>query len=277
MNYKEVEFTIEENQELVSDILASLLGEIGFESFLSNNESFLAYCQTIFFDEKALCQVIEDFPIEAKISFSVRDVEQKNWNETWEKDFTFFEVNENCVVRHPQANLPRKYDYEIVVEPKMAFGSGYHETTRLVMNQMFQMNFCDANVLDMGCGTAVLAILASQLGAKNITAIDIDEFSYQNATHNCKLNTLSNVEVLLGDSSLLQNQLFDVILANINRNILLNDMERYVVVLAKNGKLLLSGFYSEDVEIICAKAQSLGLKKTTSRCDNNWALVSFEK
>lgn len=277
MNYKEVEFTIEENQELVSDILASLLGEIGFESFLSNNESFLAYCQTVFFDEKALCQVVDDFPIEAKISFSVRDAEQKNWNETWEKDFTFFEVNENCVVRHPQANLPKKYDYEIVVEPKMAFGSGYHETTRLVMNQMFQMNFCDANVLDMGCGTAVLAILASKLGAKNITAIDIDEFSFQNAIHNCKLNDLKNIEVLLGDSKSLCQQQFDVILANINRNILLNDMERYVAVLSRNGKLLLSGFYSEDVEIICAKAQGYGLKKLALECDNNWALVCFEK
>lgn len=277
MNYKEVEFIIEENQEVVSDVLASLLGEIGFESFLPSETVFFAYCQTEVFDEEALGLVIENFPIEAKVSFSVRDVEQKNWNETWEREFSSFEVNESCVVRHPQTSLPRSYEYEIIVEPRMAFGSGYHETTRLVMNKMFRMDFLEKSVLDMGCGTAVLALLASKLQAKTITAIDIDEFSFQNAIHNCMLNKVSNVEVKLGDSNLLGNQQFDIILANINRNILLNDMERYVAVLKKKGELLLSGFYTEDVEMICAKAESFGLKKKDSQFDNNWALVCFEK
>lgn len=277
MNYKEVEFLIEENQEVVSDVLASLLGEVGYESFLSSETAFFAYCQKEVFDEELLRLVIEKFPIEAKISFLARDVEQKNWNETWEKEFSSFEVNESCVVRHPQTSLSKTYEYEIIVEPQMAFGSGYHETTRLVMNKMLQMDFCEKSVLDMGCGTAVLALLASKLRAKNITAIDIDEFSFQNAIHNCKLNDVSNVEVKLGDSNLLVNQRFDVILANINRNILLNDMERYAAVLKAKGELLLSGFYAEDVEMICSKAKSLGLTKQDCFFDNNWALVCFRK
>lgn len=277
MNYKEVEFVIEKNQEVVSDVLASLLGEIGFESFLPNETSFLAYCQTDFFDEDALRLVIKNFPIEANISFLVRDAEQKNWNETWEKDFSLFEVCDACVVHHPQTILSKTYDYEVVIEPKMAFGSGYHETTRLVMNKMLQMDFSGKEVLDMGCGTAVLAILASKLQAKNIVAIDIDEFSFQNALHNCTLNGVKNIDVKLGDARLLSKQQFDIILANINRNILLNDMKRYVSVLKEKGCLLLSGFYAEDVEIISAKAKSLGLKKQDEHFDNNWTLICFEK
>ena len=278
MNYFEINFFITPFEEYISDVLASELGEIGFDSFVSTEEGLDAYALENVFDEVKLKNLLDNFPFEASIDYKVTQIESKNWNEEWEKHY--FEpivIGNECVIHSSfHKNVPiAKYD--IIIDPKMAFGTGHHETTSLVIERLLQMDLQDKTVLDMGCGTAVLAILAAMRGAKDIVAIDIDTWCTENSIENIGVNNIKGVKVLLGGAELLQGMHFDIILANINRNILLADMEQYVACLSSGGELYMSGFYVQDIPLIEAEANRNGLKLIDYNEKNNWAVVKTVK
>ncbi len=279
MNYLEFQFSVSPNNEINADILSAMLGEIGFESFVSTDKGIDAYIQTSLYDENNVKEVIENFPMEASISFTSNEVIAQNWNEEWEKHyFQPIIIEQKCVIHSSfHKDIPQT-EYDILIDPKMSFGTGHHETTSLMLTFLLEEELSNKSFLDMGCGTAVLAILASKKGANPITAIDIDEWATDNANENIRLNETNNIKILLGDASLLQNENnFDIIFANINRNILLNDMHNYVAKLNDNGHLFMSGFYKQDIPVIEEEANRLGLKLIDFKERNNWVAVKFAK
>ncbi|MGL5689665.1 MAG: 50S ribosomal protein L11 methyltransferase [Bacteroidales bacterium] len=279
MNYLEFQFSISPNNEINADVLSAMLGEIGFESFVSTDNGIDAYIQTSLYDENNIKEVIENFPMEASITFTSNEVIAQNWNEEWEKHyFQPIIIDQKCVIHSSfHKDIPQT-EYDILIDPKMSFGTGHHETTSLMLTFLLEEDLQGKSFLDMGCGTAVLAILASKKGANPITAIDIDEWATDNANENIRLNNTANIKILLGDAALLQNENnFDVIFANINRNILLNDMHNYVTKLNDNGHLFMSGFYKQDIPVIEEEANRLGLKLVDFKERNNWVSVKFAK
>lgn len=278
MKYIVYHFQFSDTEGFVSDVLAAELTEIGFESFLETEAGLDAFVQSSQEDRDAISALISNFIFEVEISFLREELENKNWNEEWEK--YFFEpilIGDKCIIHSSFHKDFPQVEYDITIDPKMAFGTGHHETTSLMVNEILQMDYNEKTVLDMGCGTSVLAILASMRGAKQITAIDIDEWCTENSIENIEKNNRKNIDVFLGDVSLLKGQKFDVILANINRNILLKDMEEYSKSLVENGVLFVSGFYTEDIPQIEKKANECGLNMLFSKEKNNWAVVKFIK
>jgi len=278
MQYIELVFTISENVEIISDILASELADIGFESFVNNESGFVAYIPANLYDESLINPIIESVPLQGEIRFEKNSIEEKNWNEEWEKNyFQPIVIGSECVI-HSSFHTdipPTKYD--ILIDPKMSFGTGHHETTSLVIQEILKMDLTGKSVLDMGCGTCILGILASMRGASPVLGIDIDEWCYENSLENVKLNNISNIEILLGDASLLNSKKFDVILANINRNILLNDIKIYSQCLSSGGELYMSGFYETDIPAIEGESNKNGLKMAYYNSKNNWTVVKFVK
>ena len=279
MDYVEVSFFIDSeiDSEIVSDVLASELSPIGFESFVTEGNTLKAYVPVNQFSKENIDQVIAEFPLEATLSYEDKFIKTENWNEEWEKNF--FQpivVGNECVIHSTfHKDIPQT-TYEILIDPKMAFGTGHHETTFLMLSQILKMDVEGKRVLDMGCGTAVLGILASMRGAKEIVAIDIDEWAYNNSVENVELNKTPNVEVKLGAAELLAGESFDIIIANINRNILLNDINRYAACMTKGATLYMSGFYTEDIPTIEEECNKYGLQLFTQDSKNNWAVVGFE-
>lgn len=278
MDYLEVNFIIEPFEEYISDVLASELGEIGFDSFVPSEEGLDAYILKAAFDESKLKNLLADFSFEVTIDYKITEIESKNWNEEWEKHY--FEpivIGDECVIHSSfHKNVP-KAKYDIVIDPKMAFGTGHHETTSLVIGRLLKMDLKGKTLLDMGCGTAVLAILAAMRGAHDILAIDIDTWCTENSIENISMNNISGIDVRLGGAELLDGLHFDIVLANINRNILLADMEQYAACLSSGGELYMSGFYVEDIPLIEAEANRNGLKLTDYNEKNNWAVVKTIK
>lgn len=278
MSYYEVRFFIRPFEEYICDLLAEELGELGFESFVRTDDSLDAYIPEMQFSEISVKNLLSDFPFEADIEYKYNQIESKNWNEEWEKNFfSPILIGNECVIHSSfHQNIP-KATYDITIDPKMAFGTGHHETTSLVIAELLKMNIVGKKLLDMGCGTAVLAILASMRGASEILAIDIDTWCTENSIENIAINKIKNINVELGGAELLKNMHFDVILANINRNILLNDMEEYASCLSIGGELFMSGFYKEDIPLIEAEANRNSLKLTEWNEKNNWVVVRTVK
>ncbi|MCU0349930.1 MAG: 50S ribosomal protein L11 methyltransferase [Flavobacterium sp.] len=260
--------------ELGSEILIAELGETPFESFIETETGISAYIQKDFWNEN----ILEDIQIlanpEFEISYTFEEIEQVNWNEEWEKNFEPIDVDGKCHVRAP-FHEKTNAEFDIVIEPKMSFGTGHHETTHMMIQHLLETDIIGKKTLDMGCGTAILAILAEMKGAKPIDAIDIDNWCYLNSIENAERNNCEHISVYEGDADLLVGKKYDVIIANINRNILLNDMQLYVDCLNENGILFLSGFYTEDIPAITESCTSKGLtyKKQFER--NNWVALKF--
>jgi len=271
--YIEYNFTVSP-KEPASEILIAELGNVGFESFVENEIGVTAYIQKEAYKEN----ILEDIYIlnseEFSIKYTKNEVAQTNWNAEWEKNFTPIKVDDLVSIRAPFHENPN-LKYEIVIEPKMSFGTGHHETTHMMVQHLLQLDLENKKVLDMGCGTGILAIFTEMKGAKPIDAIDIDNWCYENSLENVSRNNCKNISVYEGDSSLLINKKYDVIIANINRNILLTDMKVYTNCLKENGILLLSGFYQEDIPIIDAEASKYNLNLDTYIERNNWVALKY--
>lgn len=281
MKYVEVIFQLNPWNESASDILAALCGEMGFETFVSEEPFLKGYVQKTVFDEQQLRDTLDFFPIpEVKITCSIADAEDKDWNEEWEKNgFEPIIIGSELTVQGTGHDCPAKTRYEILLDPKMAFGTGSHETTYMILEQLLTMDLTGKQVLDAGCGTGVLGIMTALKGAASVMAYDIDEWSVNNTRTNCLLNHVENITVHEGDASVLQNleNTFDLVLANINRNILLADMPHFVRVLKNGGQLILSGFYTEDIAQLVQAAQALGMEKVQEKERNGWACLLFSK
>lgn len=278
MNYIEVKFICEPNNEIVCSILSACLGEIGFDSFVEDATGVTAYIQESLFEESKINEIIYQLPVDATIKFSYKQTEDKNWNEEWEKNyFKPLIIDNKCSVQSTFHDFKSKCKYQIFIDPKMAFGTGHHQTTELMIRQMLQTDMKGKSLLDMGCGTAILAILASMEGANPITGVDIDKWAYDNAIENLAINNITNVTIKIGGAELLGKEHYDIILANINRNILLNDIPKYVSVLNDKGILFLSGFYTEDIQVIRTECEKYGLKFCNNLVKDNWTSVKFSK
>ncbi len=278
MKYLEVTFTTHPCNETVNDVVSALAGDIGFESFVECEGGIQAYIQQALFNKEVLDKMISEFPIpNAKVEYTVKEAEDKNWNEEWEKNF--FQpivIGDRCCIHSTFHKDTPKTEYEILINPQMAFGTGHHETTSSIISELLDADLKDKSVLDMGCGTSILAILASMRGANPVTAIDIDDWCVNNSKDNIILNQINNITVELGDASLLKGRKpFDVIIANINRNILLADMPQYAACMHADSELYMSGFYVQDIPVIREKAENLGMKFIHYREKNNWAAVKF--
>ena len=278
INYLRVSCDVKQLPEYASDLLVYEMGELGFESFETENNEFSAYIKESIFDESKLRQLIDQTKeiYQVYITYLVETIEQKNWNEEWEKNyFQPIVVGNKCLIRSSfHTNLPAT-QYDIIIDPKMAFGTGHHETTSLMLEWILEEEIENKSFLDMGCGTAVLAILASMRGANPVWAVDIDEWSYKNAVENSALNNVSLTKIALGGSEVINGQMFDYIIANINLNVLIENMHTYVMSLNRGGILIMSGFYFEDIAKIEAKATLLGLQQVDYKQKNNWVSVKF--
>lgn len=256
------------------EILIAELGYAGFESFVETEEGVTAYIQK----EEWNASILDEIQIlnseEFQIDFEFNEIEQTNWNEEWEKNFSPIVIDNLCTVRAPFHEKP-KTKYDIIIEPKMSFGTGHHETTHMMIQHILKNDFTNKTVLDMGCGTGVLAILAEIKGAKLLDAVDYDNWCYLNSIENVERNNCKNITVIEGDASALKGKKYDIIIANINRNILLNDLETYVSCLNKNGIMFLSGFYNDDIPVIQEECEKHMLKFDEKLERNHWVALKF--
>ncbi len=276
MTYLELCFSLPPDDD-TREMFSALLGEVGCDSFMEDETFFRAYCPEESFDRSAV-EVLLKMPLFTDIQLkSVEPMIDQNWNAIWESSYDPVVINEQCRIRAPFHEADSRFAYDILIEPRMSFGTAHHETTAQIIALLFETELKNKQVLDMGSGTAVLAILAMKLGAAHAVAIDNDEWAYNNAQDNVRLNDSASIDVELGDAGTIGDRNFDVILANINRNILLADLPAYAAALLPNGIILLSGFYIDDLPDIKAAAEKLGLvyQKHTDR--NKWVAAVFKK
>ena len=257
-----------------TEILIAELGHVGFESFVENDNGVTAYIQKQEWNSNILDDLYILGSAEFKIKFSYHEVIQTNWNKEWEKNFNPIQVDGQVSVRAPFHENP-SLKYDIVIEPKMSFGTGHHETTHMMIQHLLALDLENKKVLDMGCGTGILAIFSEMKGAQPTEAIDIDSWCYQNSIENVQRNGCKHITVLEGDSSLLKGEKYDVIIANINRNILLSDMKIYTDCLHQEGILLLSGFYKDDIAIIESEVVKHGLVFDKMIQRNSWVALKY--
>ncbi len=275
MNYLEFKFVIEPPQP-ASEILIAELGMEGFESFVENEDGITAYIPKEEFEAESMTGIHILQSDEFDISFTQTEIEQVNWNVEWEKNFHPIIVNEKCGVRAPFHPKP-DVTYDIVIEPKMSFGTGHHATTHMMIEFLLEHDLENKKVLDMGCGTGVLAIVAEKRGASRIDAIDIDNWCFQNTRENVERNECQKIAAFEGGAELLKDRTYDVIIANINRNILLEDMKAYNNSLSKGGELYLSGFYAKDVPVIREACEKEGLEYNDYKERDEWVALKFLK
>lgn len=277
-DYTQVTFTVTPADETATDILAALLAEEGYESFVPDETGMTAYIPQGAFDRLRLQDVITGFPLKGVgITYRIEEIEGEDWNAEWEKHyFQPIVIEDRCVIHSTfHTDIP-KAAYDILIDPKMAFGTGHHQTTCQMLRAILDSHLHGKRVLDMGCGTALLGILARKHGAAAVTAIDIDEFAYENALENIKLNDTADIDVRLGGcDALSDDERFDVILANINRNILLADMGRYATHMREGSLIYISGFYTDDMEVLKEEAARHGLRYDRYTEENRWAMMQF--
>lgn len=289
MRYIQVQFTAKPDNQDIRDIIAALAGDNGFESFSEDKGKLIGYCQEEFFHAESLENTLQNFPIpDVEITFTASNVEARNWNEEWEKaGFEPIIIDNQCAIvcgnkledaNHQQdiESIPTK----IVIDAKQVFGTGTHETTQMIVSLLLSLrqDLKEKRVLDCGCGTGILGIVAAKYGAKEVVSYDIDEWSVQNAQHNAELNGVE-LDVLEGDKRVLShvNVVFDFVLANINRNIILDDLSAFVSVMTTNSRIILSGFYEQDAAMILEEAATLGLKECQRIINNRWCCLLLRK
>ncbi|PRY07870.1 ribosomal protein L11 methyltransferase [Pontibacter ummariensis] len=272
-----IEVTLKVNADF-ADILTAELGELGFDAFVETEDGFSAYIEENQYSQEALEEVLSRYADFVQVEYTVQKIARQNWNEEWERNFEPLFIGEQVSVRASFHPKPEQAKYDIVINPKMSFGTGHHETTTLMIENQLSLDHQDKRVLDMGCGTGILAIMAGELGASEIVAVEIEDWTVENARENAALNNYSSIDVRLGGAETIEEEKpFDIILANINRNVLLEDMPAYKAVLQPRGWLVLSGFYTEDLPMIQQRAQELGLAYVSHRVKNNWVSAIFQE
>ena len=278
MDYIEVTCMLAKDNKIpdASEIVVALLAELGFDTFEETDEAVKGYTSDEDFDAEGLVELVKERP-ELITSIDTRRIKPENWNKLWESNFPMAEMAERVVVYAPFHNDVPEREYRICIMPQMAFGTGHHDTTSLMIEMMLDLDIAGKNVLDMGCGTGILAIFAAKKNAASVTAIDIDEWAYRNVIENCERNNINNVETLQGDSTLLVDRNFDIVLANINRNILLADVATYAKCLSAGGILQISGFYESDFADIAAEVERNGLTLMKSLKRTKWMAAVFKK
>ena len=277
MKYTEVDIKLEKIIPF-SEILIAKLNEIGYDSYEENKLGVKAYIETKIFDEKKISEICEDLSVQTNISYTFSILEEKNWNKEWEKNFNPVFINDSCVIRAPFHKPFNHVRYEIIIMPKMSFGTGHHPTTSLILNKMFEVNFLNKNVLDIGSGTGVLSILSSILGADFCLGIDNDKWAYENAKQNAILNNTLNIDFLYGTiDSIKKETHFDIVLININRNTILKEISSYIKFMDPNADLILSGFLQEDVDIIIDRLIKHNFKKLDIKNKDKWQMIHFKR
>lgn len=281
MRYYKTQFHIKPYSEDYADILAALMSEIGFESFEPTSIGTDAYIQQQLWNEDSVKDTIRSYPIPGiHVTYNVTEAEYENWNKTWEEEgFRPIVIDDKIAVHNSNHTDIPHTEYDIVISPRQAFGTGSHQTTRMILEELYLMNLTGNKVVDAGTGTGILAIMCTKRGAGHVLAYDIDEWSVDNAKENITLNNIGDnlIEVANGDASILTGiRDTDLIIANINRNILLADMPAFHDALSKTGHLLLSGFYTYDIPLLTQKAESLGMRLARERENDGWAMLLFE-
>ncbi|MDB5133149.1 MAG: prmA [Mucilaginibacter sp.] len=277
MNYYELLFRTIPTEDYQEDLLINALGEIGFDTFEQLDFGFKAYIPVDDFDQAQLDETLSLYRELFSFSYEIVLVPHKNWNEIWESNFEPIAIGDKTFVRATFHAPKPEFEYEIVIDPKMAFGTGHHQTTAMMLELMLESDFANKNVLDMGCGTGILAIMASKLGGAKITAIDNDPVCYDSTIENARLNHVSNIKVLCGSKETIPGEKFDIILANINRNILLDQVQRYSEALKLGGEIFFSGFYEPDLELITAESRIRGLTYKNHKKNKDWVASKFIK
>jgi len=284
MKYLEFQFTLSPFNSDAEDVLEAVLADVGFDSFVkaeTEGDPLLAYIKAELYEADALAAALADFPLPGfSVSHRHTEAEDKDWNAEWEKNyFTPLDVDGRCIVSATfHKDVPRS-EYNIIINPRMSFGTGHHETTHQMLHELLEADLTGKDVLDMGCGTSILAILASKRGARRCTAIDVDEWCVRNSQENIELNDVRNIDVHLGDAEMLADKAdcFDVVIANIHLNVILHDMAAYVRSLRGGGLFLTSGFYAADLSVIRAEAERLGLRFLHAGARRNWCCAAFAK
>jgi ribosomal protein L11 methyltransferase len=274
MNYIALALQVEGD---FTEILMAELGELGFESFVETDDGLEAYIQENLFEELPIKILLENYAPRTPLSYTFKKIEKQNWNHEWESNFSAISVADKIYVRATFHEPQPDFEHEIIITPKMSFGTGHHETTSQMLALQLEINHQHKKVLDVGTGTGILAIFASKLGAKQINAFDIDEWSVENTLENIELNACPNISVRLGTIDDEPQESYDIILANINRNILIREIPIYANFMASDAVLLVSGFYEHDVADIEEVAKLSGLKKLKQISKNQWAAVVFSK
>ncbi|OKL41285.1 ribosomal protein L11 methyltransferase [Pontibacter flavimaris] len=270
-----IEVTLKVNADF-ADILTAELGELGFDAFVENEDGFSAYIEEDKYSQQELEETLNRYADLVQATYTARKIERQNWNEEWERNFEPLFIGGQVSVRASFHEKPAAAKYDIVINPKMSFGTGHHETTTLMIENQLTLDHQGKRVLDMGCGTGILAIMAGELGASQIVAVEIEDWTVENARENAELNGYASIDVRLGDAEAIAGEKpFDIILANINRNVLLEDMPAYKAVLKPKGWLLLSGFYTEDLPQIQQRCEELSLAYVSHRTKNNWVSAIF--
>jgi ribosomal protein L11 methyltransferase len=276
LNYLEINITISPALPW-RELINADLGDIGFESFVDKEDGTQAFIRVDDFSEEKLTRLLESYNDSCKTTFSKKEIESVNWNEEWEKNFDPIFVGDNCVVRATFHQLEKQYPYDIIINPKMSFGTGHHATTHLMIQEMLTIDLKGTDVLDMGCGTSVLAILASKLEAKTVLAIDNDQWAVDNSVENIKLNNIENVETVRGSDDEFNGKRFNIILANINLNVLLAQIDSYYSAMLEEGVILFSGVLEKDVSKLYAAVKQIGFSIIDTKQKDKWVMVRCKK